>query len=57
MAIQGFNMPVACGQCGELFDISYDMKKGMEDFLERAISQRVNKAKKKANLCWNCRTA
>lgn len=46
-------MPAVCHQCGELFDMSYDLKKrSMEDFLERAISK---KSKKRTNLCWECR--
>ncbi|MDO8509038.1 MAG: hypothetical protein Q7S27_05125 [Nanoarchaeota archaeon] len=52
MAMQGYTMPVACSQCGELFDISYDMSKGMEDFLEKSMSK---KSKKKSTLCWDCR--
>ncbi len=54
MTMQVYTMPVACNQCGELFDISYDLKKGIEDFLEKSISK-TTKAKKKANLCWQCR--
>mgnify|MGYP001619145301 FL=1 len=51
MTMQGYNMPAVCSQCGELFDLSYDMKKNMEELLEKAMSKR----NKRSNLCWECR--
>ena len=54
--MQEYGIPVACSQCGELFDLSYDLKKGMEDFFERSMMSKVSKkSKKRSNLCWDCR--
>lgn len=45
-------MPAVCSNCGGLFDMSYDMKKGIEDFFEKPMSK---KNMKKSKLCWECR--
>jgi len=53
--MQGYIIPAVCKRCGELFDMSYDLKiKGTEDFLETTF---FRKNKEKANLCWECRYA
>ena len=37
MEQQMMTMPVACNKCGELFDMRYDLKKGMEEAIEEEL--------------------
>ena len=51
--MQALMMPVQCKQCGQLFDLSYDLEKEMDSMQEKVMAAKGRKAK--ALLCWECR--
>ncbi len=53
MVQQNLAMPAVCIKCGELFDMTYDLKKYFRDIEEMQLFSK--KSKKLANLCWECR--
>jgi len=55
MEQQMMTMPVACNKCGELFDMRYDLKKGMEEAIEEELENHFILQNKNNILCWKCR--
>ena len=55
MQQQKMSMPANCGKCGELFDLSYDLRPNMEREIEEELENRFVWKSKKEIMCWECR--
>jgi len=52
MTQQNLAIPAVCMKCGELFDMTYDLKRHYFDYIEETLKR---KNRKQQNLCWECR--
>ena len=58
MQQEKLKIPALCSQCGELFDMAYDMRRiNTEDEFENGELAIAWKNKRKSQpLCWECRS-
>ena len=54
---QKISIPAECVKCGELFDMSYDLKNSIEREIEEELENRFVWKSNNEILCWECRTA
>lgn len=49
-------MPAMCNKCGQVFDMSYDLNKGIEEEIEDELENHFVLMNKKGVFCWECRS-
>ena len=56
MQQEKLKIPAVCSQCGEFFDMAYDMRRvNTEDDIDHSELALVWMNKSKSALCWECR--
>lgn len=51
---QQLALPVACGKCGQIFDLSYDVSID-ESMMQEFVAVMKQKKLQGGLLCWDCR--